>query len=85
MGDNSIPEQRLIAWADTVAIWVANGPAPKDVWSLREAIAWVESQPNKAGIRLFCPDDPTHRSVWLSPDQIARLSQALVREEVAAR
>lgn len=84
MSAASILDQQILASADAVKIWVANRPAPKDVWSLREAIAWARSQPSAESVRLFCPGGSGQPSIWLSGDEIIRLAQALGCEAVAA-
>jgi hypothetical protein len=77
MADSMIPDDDLLLAADKVTIWVACPAAPRDVWSLAEAVAWAASQPLSAKITLFRPPDPDHRAAWIKPEQIARLAIAL--------
>lgn len=73
----------LLAVADTVTIWVACPAAPRDIWSLAEALAWAVAHPRSAKITLFRPPAMDHRAAWLKPDQIARLAAALAKRTAA--
>lgn len=84
MAGSMIPDDDLLLVADKVTIWVACPAAPKDVWSLAEAVAWAMSHPLSAKITLFRPSDSDHRAAWVKPDQIARLGAALTKRRAAA-
>lgn len=77
MAGSMIPDDDLLLAADTVTIWVACPPAPKDVWSLAEAVAWAMNHPMSAKVTLFRPPALDDRAVWIKPEQIARLAVAL--------
>ena len=83
MDPKTIPDDELLQHADQVTIWVASVKAPRDIWSLREAIAWVNASPEAGKIGLHRPAREGVRAAWLKPDQIERLSAALC-ESVAA-
>jgi hypothetical protein len=73
----TIPDDDLLAAADTVTIWVANLEAPTDMWSLAEAIRWVMARPDRLRITLFRPPGGGVRAAWLEFAQIERLAFAL--------
>lgn len=83
MGPNTIPDADLRKLADKVTIWVAAPMAPKDVWSLREAIAWAMAAPNADTITLHRPSRDDEPAAWLKPDQIARLWHSLSASRAA--
>lgn len=70
----------LVAQLDRVTLWVANLPAPEDVWSLRDAIKWAASHPERSRITLFRPPGPDERAVWLKSEQIDALLEITVRD-----
>lgn len=78
-----IPVADLLAAVNRVTVWVARPPAPKDVWSLAEAIAWAMRQPLRGKITLFRPPASDLRAAWVNPDQIERLAAALASRQAA--
>lgn len=74
MSTTMIPDEELLAVAEDITVWVATPDAPADIWSLKDAIAWVMRQPNRAKITLFRPPAKNLRAAWLRPEQIERLS-----------
>ena len=78
-----IPDEDLLAIADKVTVWVASPPAPKDVWSLADAVGWAMSHPRRATITLFRPPAADARAAWVKPDQIERLAVALASRRAA--
>lgn len=67
----------LLTATEKVTVWVASPPAPKDVWSLADAVSWAMSHPQRDTITLFRPPAADVRAAWVKPDQIARLAAAL--------
>lgn len=61
---------------DRVTLWVANLAAPKDIWSLREAVMWADTHPDRARIVLFRPPGAGERAIWLDTVQINALAAA---------
>lgn len=74
MAAKMIPDDELLGDADRVTIWVASRPAPKDVWSLREAAIWASARP---GVTLHRPARDGRPPIWLDAEQVLRVSQAL--------
>ncbi len=77
MGAPMIPDDALLAAADTVTVWVAARDAPTDMWSLREAVTWVMRQPGRARMKLFRPPGGGVRAAWIEFAQIERLASGL--------
>ena len=80
-----IPDAELIEVADVVTIWVANGEAPTDVWSLADAVAWIMAQPVRQNLSLFRPPDHQVRAAWVDFDQMERLAYVLLPERASMR
>lgn len=71
------PDEDLMRAADVVTLWVASRPAPKEFWSLREALAWANAHADRALITLFRPPSEQAGAVWIKPDQIERLARGI--------
>lgn len=71
------PDQELTRLADLVTLWVASRPAPKEFWSLREALIWANARADKAHLTLFRPPSEDAGAIWIKPDQIERLARGL--------
>lgn len=71
------PDEDLVPVADLVTLWVASRPAPKEFWSLREALAWANGHVEKSRITLFRPPCKGTAAIWIKPDQIERLAHGL--------
>jgi hypothetical protein len=69
-----ILENELVADADRITIWIANIRAPKDIWSLREAIGWALKHPDRARISLHRPSHNDRAPLWIDAEQIERLA-----------
>jgi hypothetical protein len=72
-----ISDEDLIAQSDVVTIWVACPPAPKDTWSLVEALAWATAHHESDRITLFRPPGTDGGAAWIAPEQIRRLALLL--------
>lgn len=83
MAGSMIPDAHLISKADAVTVWVAAPAGPKDVWSLREAIAWAMGRPELDRIVLFRPPSPGVPAAWVQADQIKRIAAALQDRQAA--
>jgi hypothetical protein len=83
MAATTIPDRELLEAADVVTVWVAAPPAPRDIWSLADAVAWVMRQPNCAKISLFRPPGGGVRAAWIEFAQIERLASALAATAAA--
>lgn len=83
MCGSMIRDEDLLAAADKVTVWVARPAAPKDVWSLAEAVAWAMRHPLRDKITLFRPPASDLRAAWVNPDQIERLAAALAGRQAA--
>lgn len=68
------PDQDLMVLADVVTLWVASRAAPKEFWSLREALIWANAHADKARLTLFRPPSEDVGAIWIKPDQIERLA-----------
>jgi hypothetical protein len=76
MALKTIPDEDLVKDADRVTIWIASPPAPKDVWSLREAVRWASE---RGAVTLHRPSRDDAPSAWVGPDQVTRLSGVLAQ------
>lgn len=81
MSVKMIPDEELLGDADRVTIWVASRPAPKDVWSLRDAAAWAAERP---GVTLHRPARDGRPPIWLDAEQVRRVFQALAGDTPVA-
>lgn len=84
MPTTMIPDGELIEDADIVTVWVATPDAPTDIWSLKEAVAWVMRRPDRERITLFRPPARGMSAAWVRPDQIERLAFALASEPTSS-
>ena len=74
MSRTPIPEQELLDVFDVTTIWVASPKAPKDCWTLREAVVWAMAHPARDRITLFRPPSAERGAAWIKPEQLQRLA-----------
>jgi len=79
MGQKTIPDDELTRDADRVTIWIASPPAPRDVWSLRDALCWAAG---RGPVTLHRPSREDRPAAWVDPEQVARLAEALQQDDL---
>lgn len=77
MSRESITDEEALAAADRVDLWIASVPAPKDTWTLAEAVRWALVHPKRETISLFRPPGGGTRAAWVHPAQMCRLAALL--------
>lgn len=83
MRGSMIPDDELAVAADKVTVWVASPPAPRDVWSLADAVAWAMESPDRNRITLFRPPSADLCAAWVKADQIERIAILLAGRQAA--
>lgn len=74
---DSLTDEEAAQCFELVDVWVACPPAPKEVWSLAEALRWATTQSGDVKVSLYRPPGGAFPSAWLSFEQVCRLVRVL--------